>query len=86
MAEEAGEDAADRLAIAPDAYSAGEALRHRDFDRMTASELREAARLIDRIVPQFATRRTRRWELHRQGRRSAPRACSGATWRPAATR
>ncbi len=74
VAEEAGEDAADRLAIAPDAYSAGEALRHRDFDRMTASELREAARLIDRIVPQFATRRTRRWEVHRQGRRSAPRA------------
>jgi len=74
VAEESGEDAADKLAIAPDAYSAGEALRHRDFDRMTASELREAARLIDRIVPQFATRRTRRWEVHRQGRRSAPRA------------
>jgi uncharacterized protein len=74
VAEEAGEDAADRLAIAPDAYSAGEALRHRDFDRMTPSELREAARLIDRIVPQLATRRTRRWEVHRQGRRSAPRA------------
>ena len=74
VAEEAGEDAADGLAIAPDAYSAGEALRHRDFDRMTPSELREAARLIDRIVPQLATRRTRRWEVHRQGRRSAPRA------------
>ena len=35
------------VVISPDAYSQGEVLRHREFDRMTPSELREAERLVD---------------------------------------
>jgi len=72
--EQPGEEVEGQVAVAPDAYSYDEALRHRDFDKMTAAELREAARLIDRIVPRLATRRTRRWELHPHGRIPAPRA------------
>ncbi|HMJ80695.1 MAG TPA: VWA domain-containing protein [Candidatus Dormibacteraeota bacterium] len=72
--EQPGEEVEGQVAIAPDAYSHDEALRHRDFDKMTAAELREAARLIDRIVPRLETRRTRRWELHPHGRIPAPRA------------
>jgi uncharacterized protein with von Willebrand factor type A (vWA) domain len=58
----------------PDAYSAAEALRHRDFDRMTASELRDAERLVDLLEPRLELRRTRRYELHHHGRLLAPRA------------
>jgi hypothetical protein len=72
--EEPGEEAEGEIAIAPDAYSVEEALRHRDFDKMSLAELREAARLIDRIAPHFESRRTRRWELHGHGRLPAPRA------------
>lgn len=61
------------LTIAPDAYSRTEVLRHRDFDRMTAAELRDAERLIDLLEPRLETRRTRRYELHRHGRLLAPR-------------
>ena len=46
--------------VAPDAYSVGELLRHRDFDRMTAAELRDAERLVDLLVPRLELRRTRR--------------------------
>ena len=60
--------------ISPDAYSQGEVLRHREFDRMTPSELREAERLVDALVPHLERRRTRRYELHSHGRRLAPRA------------
>jgi hypothetical protein len=60
--------------IAPDAYSAAEVLRHRDFDRMTTAELRDAERLIDLLTPRLERRRTRRQELHHRGRRVAPRA------------
>ena len=60
--------------IAPDAYSQGEVLRHREFDRMTPAELREAERLVDALVPHLERRRTRRYELHSHGRRLAPRA------------
>ena len=60
--------------VAPDAYSRGELLRHREFDRMTPSELREAERLVDRLIPRLERRRTRRYELHSHGRRLAPRA------------
>jgi hypothetical protein len=60
--------------IAPDAYSAAEVLRHRDFDRMTSAELRDAERLIDLLTPRLERRRTRRQELHHRGRRVAPRA------------
>jgi uncharacterized protein with von Willebrand factor type A (vWA) domain len=60
--------------VAPDAYSKGEVLRHREFDRMTPAELREAERLVDALVPRLERRRTRRYELHSHGRRLAPRA------------
>jgi uncharacterized protein with von Willebrand factor type A (vWA) domain len=69
-----GEESEGDLAPAPVAYSAAESLRHRDFDRMTPSELREATRLVDRMQPTLETRLVRRWELHSHGRRLAPRA------------
>ncbi|MDO8485771.1 MAG: VWA domain-containing protein [Candidatus Limnocylindrales bacterium] len=75
-----GNDDADQEApiegvvISPDAYSQGEVLRHREFDRMTPAELREAERLVDALVPRLERRRTRRYELHSHGRRLAPRA------------
>ena len=62
------------VVISPDAYSQGEILRHREFDRMTPAELREAERLVDALVPRLERRRTRRYELHSHGRRLAPRA------------
>ena len=62
------------VVISPDAYSQGEVLRHREFDRMTPAELREAERLVDLLVPRLERRRTRRYELHDHGRRLAPRA------------
>lgn len=64
----------DAQAISPDAYSRLEALRHREFDRMTPAELRDAERLVDLLVPKLERRRTRRYELHPHGRRLAPRA------------
>ena len=63
----------DRTVIAPDAFSVAEALRHRDFDRMTAAELRDAERLVDLLEPRLELRRTRRYELHHHGRLLAPR-------------
>jgi len=60
--------------VSPDAYSKGEVLRHREFDRMTPAELRDAERLVDLLVPRLERRRTRRYELHSHGRRLAPRA------------
>jgi uncharacterized protein len=74
----AGEDgeleaSPDRTIIAPDAFSVTEALRHRDFDRMTAAELRDAERLVDLLEPRLELRRTRRHELHDHGRMLAPR-------------
>jgi hypothetical protein len=65
---------ADAKVVAPDAYSHLEALRHKDFDRMTPAELRDAERLVDLLTPRLERRRTRRYELHRHGRRLAPRA------------
>ena len=70
----AAEDAPDALTISPDAYSKFETLRHRDFDRMTPAELRDAERLVDLLEPRLERRRTRRYELHAHGRRLAPRA------------
>ena len=70
--EDAGE--ADIQVISPDAYSHLESLRHKDFDRMTPTELRDAERLVDLLTPKLERRRTRRYELHHQGRRLAPRA------------
>ena len=60
--------------ISPDAWSKGEVIRHRDFDRMTAAELRDAERFVDLLRPRLERRRTRRHELHPHGRRLAPRA------------
>jgi uncharacterized protein with von Willebrand factor type A (vWA) domain len=73
--EDAPDDAApiEGVVISPDAYSQGEVLRHRDFDRMTPGELREAERLIDLLEPRLEQRRTRRYALHSHGRRIAPR-------------
>jgi uncharacterized protein with von Willebrand factor type A (vWA) domain len=73
---EEGDDEApiEGIVISPDAYSQGEVLRHREFDRMTPAELREAERLVDLLVPRLERRRTRRYELHSHGRRLAPRA------------
>ena len=62
------------VVVSPDAYSQGEVLRNREFDRMTPAELREAERLVDLLVPRLERRRTRRYELHSHGRRLAPRA------------
>jgi uncharacterized protein len=64
----------DGVLVSPDAYSQGEVLRHREFDRMTPAELREAERLVDALIPNLERRRTRRYELHSHGRRLAPRA------------
>ena len=60
------------IVISEQAYSAGEVDRHRQFDRMTAAELRDAERLIDLLIPNLERRRTRRSELHRHGRVVAP--------------
>jgi hypothetical protein len=60
--------------VTPRSWSADEALRHREFDRMTPAELRDAERLIDLLRPRLETRRTRRHELHPHGTRLAPRA------------
>jgi uncharacterized protein with von Willebrand factor type A (vWA) domain len=72
--EEADDEPVEGITVAPDAYSAGEVLRHRDFDRMTPAELRDAERLVDLLEPRLELRRTRRYELHAHGRRLAPRA------------
>jgi len=74
--DEGAEDDSDieGVIISPDAYSQGEVLRHREFDRMTPAELRDAERLVDALIPRLEQRRTRRQELHSHGRRLAPRA------------
>jgi uncharacterized protein with von Willebrand factor type A (vWA) domain len=71
--ESAEEGDPDALSISPDAYSKMEALRHREFDRMTPAELRDAERLVDLLEPRLELRRTRRYELHHHGRLLAPR-------------
>ncbi len=60
--------------VSPRAFSVAEAFSHREFDRMTAAELRDAERLIDLLRPRLETRLTRRYEHHPHGRRLAPRA------------
>jgi hypothetical protein len=72
--DEGDSDEVDGIVVAPDAYSRGEMLKHREFDRMTPAELRDAERLVDELVPRLERRRTRRYELHSHGRRLAPRA------------
>jgi uncharacterized protein with von Willebrand factor type A (vWA) domain len=72
--DEGAGDEVEGVVVAPDAYSRGELLRHREFDRMTPAELRDAERLVDALIPRLEQRRTRRYELHSHGRRLAPRA------------
>src|SRR5436190_19781283 len=48
----------DGIIAAPTAYSSSELLRHRDFDRMTGAELRDAERLVDLLEPRLELRRT----------------------------
>jgi uncharacterized protein with von Willebrand factor type A (vWA) domain len=71
---EADDKPLDGVVVAPDAYSRGEVIRHKDFERMTSAELREAERLVDLLKPNLELRRTRRSELHHHGRTLAPRA------------
>ncbi len=78
-AEELGDDLEatdepDGFIVSERAWSAGTVDRARQFDRMTAAELRDAERLIDLLVPRLEQRRTRRRELHHHGRVVAPRA------------
>ena len=68
-----GDQEAAGLTASPTAWSPSEALRTRSFERMTPQELREAERVIDAMAPHMKLRRTRRWELHRQGTLAAPR-------------
>jgi len=68
------QDATAGRVVSPRAFSPGEAFHHRDFDRMTNAELRDAERLIDLLRPRLERRLTRRYELHPHGRRLAPRA------------
>jgi uncharacterized protein with von Willebrand factor type A (vWA) domain len=68
-----GNEEIDGIIAAPTAYSSSELLRHRDFDRMTGAELRDAERLVDLLEPRLEMRRTRRYELHHHGRLLAPR-------------
>ena len=72
-ADEDDESEIDGIIAAPTAYSSTELLRHRDFDRMTGAELRDAERLVDLLEPRLELRRTRRYELHHHGRLLAPR-------------
>jgi len=56
----------------PAAASEAERIRHADFASLTAAELHDAARMIDRIRPTLPTRRSRRWVSTRgRGRRPA---------------
>jgi uncharacterized protein with von Willebrand factor type A (vWA) domain len=65
---------AEAVVLSPRSFSAAEAFRHREFERMTAAEVREAERVIDRLRPRLESRRTRRHELHTHGTTLAPRA------------
>jgi uncharacterized protein with von Willebrand factor type A (vWA) domain len=71
--EAAGDEQAEGFTASHLAYSAGERLRNRSFERMTSAELREAERLIDAMAVRMPLRQTRRWELHPGGTMLAPR-------------
>jgi len=68
-----GNEEGDEVAPSVLAYSAGERIRTKAFERMSADELREAERAIDRMIVRLPVRRTRRWRLHKGGRHVAPR-------------
>jgi uncharacterized protein with von Willebrand factor type A (vWA) domain len=68
-----GADEVDATMISQAAWSHAAVDRHRQFDRMSTREIRDAERFIDLLAPALETRRTRRRELHRRGRVLAPR-------------
>ncbi len=68
-----GPDEFEVLVVSPQAWSHDRLDRHRQFDRMTGAELREAERFVDLLSPRLELRRTRRRELHPRGRVLAPR-------------
>ncbi len=70
---EGDEEPGDEVAPSVLAYSSGERIRTKAFERMTPDELREAERAIDRMLVSLPVRRTRRWQLHKSGRHVAPR-------------
>jgi uncharacterized protein with von Willebrand factor type A (vWA) domain len=72
--EEGEREIGDGRVVSPRAWSIAEAFSHREFDRMSTAELRDAERLIDLLRPRLETRLTRRYEHHPHGRRLAPRA------------
>ena len=72
--DEAHQEIGEGRVVSPRAFSTAEAFSHREFDRMTSSELRDAEKLIDLLRPRLETRLTRRYEHHPHGRRLAPRA------------
>ncbi len=72
-ADEGADQDASALTAAPTAWSPTDSQRARAFERMTAAELREAERAIDAMTPRLPLRRTRRWEVHREGLMVAPR-------------
>ncbi len=79
QAEPSGEDEGEQelgegRVVSPRAFSTAEAFGRREFDRMSAAELRDAEKLIDLLRPRLETRVTRRYEHHPHGRRLAPRA------------
>ena len=69
-----GPESFDALVISPQAWSHETVDRHRQFDRMSSDEIRDAERFIDLLEPSLELRRTRRRELDRRGRMLAPRA------------
>ncbi len=71
--DESDDKPVDGVIVAPDAYSSGEIIRHKEFERMTTAELREAERFVDLLRPRLEERRTRRQELDSHGRVLAPR-------------
>ncbi|MFN8619429.1 MAG: VWA domain-containing protein [Chloroflexota bacterium] len=68
-----GNEEGDEVAPSVLAYSSGEQMRTKAFERMSPQELREAERAIDAMLVRLPLRRTRRWQLHPGGRHVAPR-------------
>jgi uncharacterized protein with von Willebrand factor type A (vWA) domain len=76
-----GATAGDRPAVvmAQRTYSSSEVFRHKEFDRMSADELRQAEKLVDRLRLTMETRPARRYELHAHGTHLAPRQMMRST-------
>jgi uncharacterized protein with von Willebrand factor type A (vWA) domain len=61
------------LVVARRTYSAEEVFRRKDFDRMSADELRQSELLVDRLAVTLEHRPARRYVLHAHGTQLAPR-------------